>query len=253
MIPWSVLNFSKAGRNMKKQVGIIATRKIALRTIILMLSMTVGCASAKNDMVKDMPSAPIVPQAVSSQPGSLWPGENVRNSLFTDNKARRVNDIVTIVVSETSTGTSKASTNTSRDTTTTAGIATLLGIEKSILDRNENMKPKIGLGGTSSNSLKGEGDTNRGTTLTARLTAKVIQVLDNGNLKIEGKRQVSLNAEDQYIVISGIIRPEDITTGNLIYSQYISDAKIYYNGDGVINEKMRAPWLTRVVDWVWPF
>ena len=206
-----------------------------------------------NTVAKDMPAAPIAPHGVSYQPGSLWPGENMNNSLFADYKARRVNDIVTIVVSEISTGTSKASTNTSRDTTTTAGIATLLGIEKSLMDKNENMKPTIGVGGSTSNSLKGEGDTNRGTTLTARLTAKVIQVMDNGNLLIEGKRQVTLNAEDQYMVISGIIRPEDVTTDNLIYSQYISDAKIYYTGKGVINEKMRAPWLARVVDWVWPF
>jgi flagellar L-ring protein precursor FlgH len=221
--------------------------------------LAAGCSS-RLDMVKNQQltcTAP--PQTVAPQPaGSIWPGENTRNMFFADNKARYVNDIVTVVVSETSDGTSKASTNTSRDSTTTTGISALLGLEKSIAESNfnltdENLKPKIGIGGTSSNSLKGKGDTARGSKFTTKLTARVVRVLDNGNLVIEGKRQLTMNAEDQYVVISGIIRPEDITTDNLIASQYISDAKIYYMGEGVINDKMRPGWLTRIADWAWPF
>jgi len=70
---------------------------------------------------------------------------------------------------------------------------------------------------------------------------------------IEGRRQVRVNEEDQYIVLSGIIRPEDITSGNTISSQYVSDAQIFYTGRGVVDDKLRPGWLTRVVDWVWPF
>ncbi len=62
-----------------------------------------------------------------------------------------------------------------------------------------------------------------------------------------------MNAETQYIVITGVIRPEDITADNLVESQYIADARIVYTGNGVINEKMRPGWLTRVADWAWPF
>ncbi|MCX5819690.1 MAG: flagellar basal body L-ring protein FlgH [Deltaproteobacteria bacterium] len=193
------------------------------------------------------------PRAVAPlQPGSIWPGENGKNMFFTDNKARYVNDIVTIVVSETTTGTSKATTNTARTTSATAGIATLLGLEKTIAEKNAKLAT-LELGGSTSNSLKGAGDTSRGSTLTARISARVVRVLDNGNLAIEGRRQLTMNAEDQFIMISGIIRTDDITSENLIASQHISDAKIYYVGEGVINDKMRPGWLTRVMDWVWPF
>jgi len=78
-------------------------------------------------------------------------------------------------------------------------------------------------------------------------------VMENGNLVIEGRRQLTVNSEDQFIIMTGFIRPEDITAENTIYSQYIADARIIFTGDGVINDKMRPGWMTRVVDWVWPF
>jgi flagellar L-ring protein precursor FlgH len=220
---------------------------------ILIFFTTAGCSSITDMMQSDQQIPTPPPRVVASpQPGSIWPGENVRNMLFADNKARYIDDIVTIVVSETTTGTSKAATNTGRTTSATAGIATLLGLEKSIAEKNANLAT-LELGGSTSNSLKGQGDTSRGSTLTARVSARVVRVLDNGNLVIEGRRQLTMNAEDQYIMISGIIRTEDITSENLIASQYISDARIEYVGDGVINDKMRPGWLTRVMDWVWPF
>jgi flagellar L-ring protein precursor FlgH len=109
------------------------------------------------------------------------------------------------------------------------------------------------VGGSSSNSLTGKGTTSRDSELQARITARVVEVLPNGNLNIEGKRRLAVNAEDQYIVISGTVRPEDITSDNVISSQYIADAKIVYTGKGVVDDKMRPGWLTRVVDWAWPF
>ena len=68
-----------------------------------------------------------------------------------------------------------------------------------------------------------------------------------------GRRQLTVNAEDQYMILTGVIRPEDITSDNLILSQYIADARIVYTGRGVVDDKMRPGWLTRVIDWVWPF
>lgn len=211
-----------------------------------------GCSAGMAEM-KTTPTAPVEPIKVTAPaPGSIWPGENARNLLFADRKARYVNDIVTIIIDEQSQGGNKAATNTGRDTKTTAGISALLGVETSIL-RNADLGGKIELGGSSTNSLKGTGDTTRGGNLAARLTARVTRVLENGNLMIEGRRQLTVNAEDQFIIMNGIIRPEDITAENLIYSQYIADARIVYTGNGVINDKMKPGWLTRVVDWVWPF
>lgn len=239
---------------MKKESMVKSVKeRVFLVLLVILSSLAAGCAASK-ELVKNQPPPPLITQATPVMAaGSLWPGENARNSLFADNKARRVGDIVTILVSESSTGSSKAGTNTSRDTATTAGIASLLGIDKSIQAQNTKLLPTIQMGGSSSNSLKGEGDTSRVTKLTATLTARIMKVLDNGNMLIEGRRQLAINGEDQEIVISGRIRPEDITTDNVIASQYIADASIYYTGQGIINDKMRAGWLTRVMDKVWPF
>jgi flagellar L-ring protein precursor FlgH len=194
------------------------------------------------------------PQEVLKRPpGTIWPGENSMNSLFIDRRARRVNDIITIVVSESAVGGNNATTDTGRDTNTSAAITSLLGLEQSILQRNANMGPTISVGGSSSNSLKGTGKTTRDGNLTATISARVIDILENGNFVIQGRRQLTINAEDQYLVITGIIRPDDITSDNTILSQYIADAKIVYAGRGVVDDKMRPGWLTRIVDWVWPF
>ncbi len=213
-----------------------------------------GCSAGMAEMKAEKPVVPVDPVKITAPaPGSIWPGENARNLLFADRKARYVNDIVTIIISEQSQGGNSATTNTGRDTKTTAGISALLGVDTSLINNNANLGGKIEIGGSSTNSLKGTGDTTRGGNLIARLTARVTRVLDNGNLMIEGRRQLTVNAEDQFIIMNGIIRPEDITAENLIYSQYIADARIMYTGNGVINDKMRPGWLTRVTDWVWPF
>jgi flagellar L-ring protein precursor FlgH len=232
-------------------------RKRIIFVILIIAGMSLmatGCATQKITPVRPetVYTAP-QPQAPAPAPGAIWRGENDKNMIFADKKARYLDDIVTIIISEAATGGNKASTNTGRDASTSANINALLGIDNSILANNTSMGGQIAIGGTHSNSLKGTGDTSRNTTLVAKISARVIRVLDNGNLLIEGRRQVTVNAEDQYLIISGIVRPQDITTDNTVASQYIADARIVYTGDGVINDKMRPGWLTRVVDWVWPF
>jgi flagellar L-ring protein precursor FlgH len=161
--------------------------------------------------------------------------------------------VVTIVVSENSVGGNNANTTTSRDTNTNANIGSVLGLESAILDLLRKGTTNINVAGTSTNSLKGVGQTSRDGNLTATMSGKVVKVLENGNFIIEGRKQVTVNAEDQYLILTGIIRPVDIGTDNTILSQYIADAKIVYTGKGVVDDKMRPGWLTRIVDWVWPF
>lgn len=223
--------------------------RYSLLVLIILSFIVAGC------MKTVRPDTVFVPLQEKPQPaaGSIWQGENDKSMLFTDKKARYVNDIVTIIVSEVAAGGNKASANTSRNTNTAASITSLLGIENAIIGSNANLSGKIGLEGGAANSLKGAGDTSRNTTLTAKISARVIRVLDNGNLVIEGRRQVTVNADDQFILITGIVRPEDITTENTVASQYVADARILYTGEGIIDDKMRPGWLTRVVDWVWPF
>jgi len=221
--------------------------------ILLLLMFSAGCAQHHEIVKKDI-SIPVNRESLVPQsPGSLWTGERSANMLFVDTKARYEGDVITVLINESSSGQNSADTKTSKDSSAKAGIASLLGLEQSVLSRNSNMGAQIGLEGSSSSSLKGSGNTSRDGELVARITARVSRVLENGNLFIEGTRQLTVNEEEQYITISGIVRPEDITSDNLVSSQYIADARIVYTGQGVINDKMRPGWGTRILDVIWPF
>ncbi len=192
--------------------------------------------------------------------GSLW-AEAGSTRLFVDMRAREVGDLVTVRISERPTGKLYANTQTSRDSSIEAGITDLLGYLKGLEEKNKradstttsrfdrtsmfkaNFKP----------SFKGQGTNNRAGELDAYITARVVQVFANGNLRILGRQEIKVNNETQYISISGIIRPEDINTNNEVQSTYIADARIEYSGKGVISDKQRPGWLMRILDYVWPF
>jgi flagellar L-ring protein precursor FlgH len=115
------------------------------------------------------------------------------------------------------------------------------------------MGSQLAAGGGTTSSMKGAGDTNRGNTLVLNVAGRVIRRLENGNLLIEGRKQVTINSEDQFIVITGIIRPEDVSANNYVDSKNIADARIVYTGSGVVAEKQNVGWGTRALDYVWPF
>jgi len=219
---------------------------------INVLLLLTGClatsydAAMKREPMMIPPSLPEVKAEPS--PGSIWPGATSNNLIFTDRKARNIGDIVTIVIDEKSEGENNANTETKRTSLTAANIT---GMYQMNPDRTIMSGYK--LGGGMDNNHKGEGKTNRDGLLKGRISARVVRVLPNGNLIIEGRRMLTVNSEDQFMVITGLIRPEDVTSDNLIFSQYISDARIVYAGKGVVDDKMRPGWMARVVDWVWPF
>jgi flagellar L-ring protein precursor FlgH len=109
------------------------------------------------------------------------------------------------------------------------------------------------LGATNDRSNKGSGTTTRSGTLTGTVSATIIAINENGNFAIEGKRSVTINFEEQLMVLTGIIRPSDINYDNTINSSLIADASITYTGDGVIAEEQRVGWLMRALSYVWPF
>lgn len=236
--------------NLLKETGGRGPGK-ALRLLGIILAACLASACATDLYVEKNDYAYAVPQEFRPPPpvpGSVWTGLNANNTFFADKKARNINDVVTILITETSTGENNAKIDTTRDSTIAAGIA---GFTQTAPDKT--MISRFDLGGSHRNNLKGEGKTSRNSNLTATLTARVISVMDNGNLVIQGRRQLSVNAEDQYIILTGVIRPEDITSDNTVSSRFVADARIVYGGRGVVNDKMRPGWLARVLDWAWPF
>lgn len=185
-------------------------------------------------------------------PGSLWPGE--QHSLYADHKARTVGDVVTITISEKASASKQASTETDRTSSMTAGIPHLFGIENSpwIVD-NTNLDIAKLVEANFANNFSGTGTTVRKEDLIASLTAQVVDVYTNGNLKIRGGKEVQVNNEIQVIYMTGIVRPVDIMANNTIDSKHVLNAKISYTGKGAISDKQKPGWLLRTLDNVWPF
>jgi flagellar L-ring protein FlgH len=174
--------------------------------------------------------------------GSLWATDRA-GSLFEDTRARRVGDLVMVQVSENATGTKKAATSTERSSSLSTAIDTFFTAP--VAGRNID----VGL----DNKFDGTGSTTRSGNLTAQVAAVVRKVLPNGNLVIEGNREIQVNGEIQIIRLTGVVRPVDISTANVVLSSRIADARITYTGVGVVDEKQRPGWFTRLVDYLTPF
>ncbi|MFO8086025.1 MAG: flagellar basal body L-ring protein FlgH [Desulfobacterales bacterium] len=195
--------------------------------------------------------APVYNNISEESYGSLW--RQSRNSLFKANKASGVGDILTVVIYEQASAKKEAATSTGRSSSASLGIPKFFGLETSIANKNPYLDPSSLLSAQSDTNFKGSGTTTREENLYATLTTQVIEVLSNGNFRIDGGKTVRVNHENQEIRLSGIVRPADISTFNMIDSKYILDAKIEYIGKGVISEKQKPGWLVRILDTVWPF
>jgi flagellar L-ring protein precursor FlgH len=191
------------------------------------------------------------PEPPPRSEGSLFVGESRRSLLFVDRKAHLVQDVVTIRIVEAASASGEATTETERDSSISGSLEAFFGLEKSL--QNSGINPASVVKGGLTNNFDGSGTTSRKNSLLATITAVVREVFPNGNLYIEGKKEVIINNERQYIVISGVIRPEDIGPDNSIRSDLIADARIEYSGRGILAEKQRPGWLGRVLDVVWPF
>jgi flagellar L-ring protein precursor FlgH len=166
--------------------------------------------------------------------GSLW--DDRAGSLYDDFKARRVGDLVTIVVVENTTASARANTavQKSESASTTAGVGPLLNF----------LWPELSASGkTESNA---QGNTARAGTLQTRITVQVVETFPNGVLRIEGRRTLKINEETQTLVFSGLVRIRDIRADNTVPSTAIANAEIYFEGKGIVGSRQREGILTRL-------
>ncbi len=196
-----------------------------------------------------------LPDTVSSPPsnGSVWQDDAPLLSMFSDQKARTVGDIVTIKITESSAATNKASTATDRSSSLSAGVDSFFNAEKRFPADQPFFNPFSKIAGGVESGFEGTGTTKRSGDLDAYITALVTQVLPNGNLVVTGSREVLINNENQIIQLTGVVRPRDISAKNQVLSTYIADARISYSGTGVVNDRQKPGWLTNIVMTVWPF
>ncbi|HTP66850.1 MAG TPA: flagellar basal body L-ring protein FlgH [Geobacteraceae bacterium] len=183
--------------------------------------------------------------------GSLW--QTSSGGLVEDFKARTRGDTITVVITENASASKEATTSTDRQTSVHAGIPNFLGLETNMTGIKNWMDLSNLINASTSSKYDGSGSTTRKENLTATITARVIDVLANGNLLIEGRRFVKVNNEDQVIILEGTVRPKDISADNIVNSAQIADARITYTGKGIVSERQSPGWLMNIVDKVWPF
>jgi flagellar L-ring protein precursor FlgH len=221
------------------------------RILLLFILFLTGCAVEKTE-IKTAGLEDLTQRAGADYSnGSIW--QATSTSLTEDMKARRRGDIITIVISETSSASKDAKTGTSRDSSVSAGITNLLGLETSAFAKNNFADLAALIKASTSSSFKGAGNTSRQENLNATITARVMDVQANGNLMIEGRRNIKVNDEDQIIVLEGVVRTRDIAPDNTINSIYVADARISYSGRGIISDQQSPGWLMGLFNKIWPF
>jgi len=182
--------------------------------------------------------------------GSLW--SKSQTSMFADNKACRPGDIVTVAIYEEASAERSADTSAGRSSSMSANLPSFFGLEGSQAVTNALDLQNL-LQAETANDFEGSGSTSRQGNLSATITTQVVSTLPNGNLRIQGRKRVVVNNEEQYIGLSGVVRPEDIDGQNRINSQYVLDAEIIYTGHGPLSDKQKPGWFMRIMDNAWPF
>jgi flagellar L-ring protein precursor FlgH len=210
-----------------------------------------GCALQTKDVKTASFDQQLYKAPADYSHGSIWQASSA--GFTEDFKARRRGDILTIIISETASASKAAKTDTSRATAISAGVPNFMGLETAgMFTKNLGDLSKL-LNASTDSTYKGSGATSRQESLNATISAKVVDVLPNGNLQIEGRRNVMVNNEDQIIIVEGTVRPSDISADNTVSSGFVADAKITYTGKGIISDRQRAGWLMNIIDKVWPF
>jgi flagellar L-ring protein precursor FlgH len=174
-------------------------------------------------------------EAVESLPGAIWSPSARLNELGRDLRASRVDDVVTIVVTESVNAVASGVSTSERASSASQSISQLAGI-KSPTGALANL-----LGTTGDQKLSGTGTTSRAATLTATLTGRVVKVLPGGLLLIEGDKSIQVNSEQQKITVRGVVRTADISTANSVASTQVADMEVRVNGQGVVGDAVRRP------------
>ena len=181
--------------------------------------------------------------AAFAQSGAIYSDASPNLFLFRDLRARNVNDIVNILIVENSTATNSANTSTQKKGDVSAGIPSFLGIKT-------NPNP---LTASSGLDFSGQASTSRTGQLNASLSARVVQVMPNGDLVIEGTKQVTINREHQLLTVRGIVRQYDVSPTNVVLSTSIANMDVNFDGKGIISDANKPALLYKIFKYILPF
>lgn len=168
--------------------------------------------------------------------------ENASRSLFSDYKASMLGDAVTVIVVEESEASNQAQK--------TAGRTSDIGFSASGTQGSSELLPSTSLSVGASNDFEGGGSSESSGTINTKISALIDSVLSNGLVRIKGSRKISINGEEQNITIRGIVRTADMNSDNTVYSYNISEAEIIFEGSGMINDKTKPGFITKIFHWL---
>lgn len=223
----------------------------SLLPILCAVSLLSGCSSTERQaspmqdnnyyapMEPEQPVGNVVPT------GSLF-NQMASNSLYSDSKARRVGDIITVTLQESTQATKNAKNEYGSETAAELNPITGFGG----LPINLGSK-SIQLGIDSSNDFKGDSKADQSSSLTGNISVNVLQVYPNGNLMIRGEKWIQLNTGNEYIRLTGVVRQQDIDSGNTVLSTKVANARIEYSGTGSFHQGQQPGWIAKFFTSKW--
>lgn len=218
--------------------------QMKLPALVLAVTLT-GCATPAQEFVQPefAPSYQQLQASPESLQGSIFNAATA-HSLFEDMKARRVGDILTVLLVESTSGQNSSDNNVSQSAGSNISAPTVAG----------SIRSNLGVSLNSENSFNGQSGSSQSNSLTGSIAVTVSQVLANGNLVIEGEKWLQINQGNEYIKLQGVVRPKDIGTSNTLYSTQIADARISYGGKGNNARNNKPGWASKLLfSPLWPF
>jgi flagellar L-ring protein precursor FlgH len=224
-------------------------RKFRLINVFIIFAVLTACQSApKRDPEFASVRPPLPPQAEMYSGSIYQAGFDLR--LYEDLKARRIGDILTVRLLENTDGSKSTGTSTDKSSETTVTNPTILGASPEFnvpgfipLTNTKNLSLETNL--SSNSAFEGSGASSQKNQLTGNITVTVVELLPNGNLIVRGEKRLTINNGNEYVRVSGIVRPIDIQSDNSVLSTQIGDATIMYTGDGQTADVNIMGWLAR--------
>lgn len=215
--------------------------------------LAVGCTTTTQVATKQddpffLPAEPDAEMEKIVENGSLF-NPYASGGLYSDRKAHRVGDIITVILQESTQASKTAKTENKK--TTSASLDPVVGLGGAAVNFKGDA---LQFGLDSDNSFKGDAKSNQSNSLSGNISVNVLRVLPNGNLVIRGEKWLTLNTGEEFIRVTGVIRPQDITSDNSIESTRVANARIQYSGKGELANSQTPGWLGRFfLSTLWPF
>ncbi|MBZ5488538.1 flagellar basal body L-ring protein FlgH [Halomonas aquamarina] len=221
-------------------------RRLGVIAVLFFVLLAAGCAQIpRASVVGEQEQIDIVDRPPPVPNGSIYQARRGYQPLFEDRRPRAMGDILTIVLDEQVSASKNARSNATRAGSSSLTLAQLPDVLDTLAE--------YGFDVSGANDFTGGGGAQATNSFTGTITVSVLEVMNNGNLRVRGEKQIAINQGTEFIRFSGVVNPRTITTQNTVPSTQVADARIEYVGDGYINEAQHMGWLQRFFLNVSPF